>query len=55
MELAIFLNEELENKGNENIKIYVDEPVYQMLSVLKEGEKREYKNIYLYQGYKRGG
>lgn len=54
MELAIFLNEELENKGNENIKIYVDEPVYQMLSVLKEGEKREYKNIHLYQGYKKG-
>lgn len=54
MELAVFLNEELEKKQDENIKIYVDEPVYQMLSVLKEGEKREYKNIYLYKGYKRG-
>lgn len=52
MELAIFINEELEKKQCENIKIYVDEKVYQMLSILKDEDKKEYKNIYLYRGEK---
>ena len=54
MELAIFINEELEKKQCENIKIYVDEKVYQMLSILKDEDKKEYKNIYLYRGEKGG-
>lgn len=52
MELAIFINEELKKRQCNNIKIYVDEKVYQMFSVLKTEGEREYKNIYLYKGEK---
>lgn len=47
IELAILINNELEKSDFKRmgVTIFVDEPIYKMLEIIKEGEKREFVNI----------
>ena len=47
IELAILINNELEKSDFKRmgVTIFVDEPIYKMLEIIKEEEKREFVNI----------
>lgn len=47
IELAILINNELEKSDFKRmgVTIFVDEPIYKMLEIIKKGEKREFVNI----------